>query len=134
MVMKKLRVLIADDSSLMRDIIRESLGEEFEFIEPVMATNGEEARQKLLAGSHFDLILCDWEMPGLNGDELLRWLREESHIKNVPFIMITAKDDGESIMEVIKLGVTDYIVKPFSPETLCEKVTRVFKKLGSSPQ
>jgi DNA-binding response OmpR family regulator len=73
-------------------------------------------------------------MPGLNGDELLRWLREESHIKNVPFIMITAKDDGESIMEVIKLGVTDYIVKPFSPETLCEKVTRVFKKLGSSPQ
>jgi len=132
--MHKIRVLIADDSSLMRDIIRESLGEEFEFIEPVMATNGEEARRRLSDGGHFDLILCDWEMPGLNGDELLRWLREDSDIKTVPFIMITAKDDGESIMEVMKLGITDYIVKPFSPEILCEKVSKVLKKLSREPQ
>ncbi|MBA4373742.1 MAG: hypothetical protein C0402_12895 [Thermodesulfovibrio sp.] len=132
--MNKIRVLIADDSSLMRDIIRESLGDEFEFIETVMATNGEEARKKLLDGDHFELILCDWEMPGLNGNDLLRWLREESHMKAVPFIMITAKDDGESIMEVMKLGVTDYIVKPFSPDILCQKVSRVFKKKAANPQ
>ncbi len=132
--MNRMRVMIADDSSLMRDIIRESLCEEFEFIEPVMAANGEDARRMLMAGDLFDLILCDWEMPGLNGDELLRWLREESHLKTVPFIMITAKDDGESVMEVVKLGVTDYIVKPFSPETLCEKVTRVFKQRARGAQ
>lgn len=128
--MNNIRVLIADDSSLMRDIIRESLEDEFKFIEPVIATNGEEARMMLLQGGRFELILCDWEMPGLNGNELLRWLREESPMKNVPFIMITAKDDGASILEVMRLGVTDYIVKPFSSETLSEKVTKVLKILA----
>jgi DNA-binding response OmpR family regulator len=128
--MNKIKVLVADDSSLMRAFIGETLEEEFNFIESVMANNGEEAKIILSGSDHFELVLCDWEMPGLNGNELLRWIREDSHLKTLPFIMITANSEGEGIVEVMKLGVTDYIVKPFSPEILCQKVTQVLKTIA----
>jgi DNA-binding response OmpR family regulator len=132
--MGQLKVLIVDDSALMRDIIIESIEEAFPGIEVSGANNGEEA-QKLLSRRHFDLMLCDWEMPGLKGDRLLQWLREESSQREMPFIMITARGDVQSILEVKELGVTDYIVKPFSSETLCQKVkTGLDNSSWSDPQ
>jgi DNA-binding response OmpR family regulator len=125
--MGQLKVLIVDDSLLMRDIIIESIEEAFPDIEVSGANNGEEA-QKLLSRRHFDLMLCDWEMPGLKGNDLLQWLRENSSQRAMPFIMITARGDVESILEVKQLGVTDYIVKPFTSETLCQKVKTVLAK------
>lgn len=127
--MNKLHLLIVDDSMLMRDIIKESIEETFPYIETAMANNGDEAKT-MLSKKHFDLVLCDWEMPEMNGDALLRWVRESSPLKTVPFIMITARVEKESILEVMKLGVTDYIVKPFTPDTLCHKLAVVLKKMG----
>jgi DNA-binding response OmpR family regulator len=127
--MNRLRFLIVDDSGLMRDIIKETITEAFPAVEALTANSGDEA-QKMLENKHFDFVICDWEMPGLNGDELLRWLRESSPLKTVPFIMITAKGEKEAIIEVMKLGVTDYIVKPFTPEILCHKVQNVLNKAG----
>jgi DNA-binding response OmpR family regulator len=124
--MEQLSVLIVDDSLITRDIIKESIEEAFSDVEVSAASDGEEA-QKLLSSQPFELVLCDWEMPGLKGNRLLQWLREESSQQTVPFIMITSRGDKESILEARKLGVTDYIVKPFSSETLCRKVKTVFK-------
>lgn len=128
------RVLIVDDSFLMRDIIKESIEDAFSDVEVSGAINGEEA-QKLLSCRHFDLVLCDWEMPALKGNMLLQWLRENSSHKSVPFVMITGRGDKESILEVKELGVTDYIVKPFTPDTLCQKVKTILENGGwSYPQ
>jgi len=129
--MGRLRLLIVDDSVLMRDIIKESVEEAFPEAEASVAGNGDEA-QKLLSRKTFDLVLCDWEMPALRGDQLLQWLRESSSQKSAPFIMITAKNQKESILEAKKLGVTDYIVKPFTPDILCLKVKAVLEKSGWS--
>lgn len=129
--MEQLRLLIVDDSSLMRDIIKETIEEALPGVLTSMASNGDQAR-KMLTQKHFDLVLCDWEMPALKGNELLQWLRETSTQQKVPFIMITANDKKENILEVMKLGVTDYIVKPFTPETLCQKVKTVLKNNGWS--
>ena len=127
--MEKPRLLIVDDSLLMRDIIQETVKDAFPEVLTSVANDGNEA-QTMLAQKHFDLVLCDWEMPALNGNELLQWLRERSSEKKVPFIMITAKDEKEHILEAMKLGVTDYIVKPFTPEILCQKVKIALNKSG----
>ena len=127
--MGELRLLIVDDSTLMRDIIKETVEDAFPEVRTSVANNGDQA-QKMLSRGHFDLVLCDWEMPELKGNELLKWLRESSSLKTVPFIMITAKNEKEYILEVMKLGVTDYIVKPFSPDLLCQKVETVLKNSG----
>jgi DNA-binding response OmpR family regulator len=127
--MGQLSILIVDDSSVTRDIIKESIEEAFSDIEASGARDGEEA-QRLLSSHHFELMLCDWEMPGLKGNRLLEWLREDSSQQTMPFIMITARGDMESILEARRLGVTDYIVKPFSPETLCRKVKTVLENMG----
>jgi len=127
--MGQLQLLIVDDSTLMRDIIKETVEEAFPEVHTSVANNGDEA-QKMLSHKHFDLVLCDWEMPALKGNELLKWLREGSSQQAVPFIMITAKGEKDYILEVMKLGVTDYIVKPFSPELLCQKVKTVLKTKG----
>ncbi len=132
--MEQPRVLIVDDSPLMMHIMKESIKEAFSDVRLSGANDGEEA-QKMLLNQHFDLVLCDWEMPALKGNTLLQWLREDSSHKTVPFIMITGRGDRESILEVKELGVTDYIVKPFTPDTLCQKVKTVLEKGGwSYPQ
>lgn len=128
------RVLIVDDSFLMREIMKESIEDAFSDAKVSGVNNGEEA-QKLLSRKKFDLVLCDWEMPELKGNTLLQWLRENSSQKEVPFIMITGRGDRESILEVKELGVTDYIVKPFTTDTLCQKVKTVLENGGwSNPQ
>ena len=127
--METMHLLIVDDSSLMRDIIRETVEDAVPGVDVSVASNGDQA-QKILSQKRFDLVLCDWEMPALSGNDLLKWLRESDSHKTVPFIMITAKDDKANIIEVMQLGVSDYIVKPFTPEILGQKVKAVLKKNG----
>lgn len=124
--MNKIRLLIADDSMLMRDILKESILETFPYIEVREAGDGKEA-QKLLEREHFDIVLCDWEMPGLNGIDLLRWVRSTPPLETLPFVMITGTTEKESVVECINAGVTDYIVKPLTPEALCQKIKKILK-------
>lgn len=127
--MGQLRLLIVDDSTLMRDIIKETIEDAFPGVHTSVANNGNQA-QKMLSQRNFDLVLCDWEMPELKGNELLQWLRKTSSQQTVPFIMITAKNQKEHILEVMELGITDYIVKPFTPEILYQKVKTVLSNSG----
>ncbi len=129
--MRQWSVLIVDDSFLMTSIMKENIKEAFPDVKVFEADNGE-AAQRLIARRHFDLVLCDWEMPSLKGNGLLQWLREDSSQKTIPFIMITGRRDTDSILEAKELGVTDYIVKPFTPEMLCHKVGTILENIGWS--
>jgi CheY-like chemotaxis protein len=136
--MNELSVLIVDDMISMRTMTRLSLKKIFQDIKIEEASNGKKAQEKLTSGTHFDIILCDWEMPDINGAEFLRWVRQKSQFRDIPFIMVTAKDDQKFIESAIKSGVNDYITKPFSIDILAKKIKMVMaeaaKKEVSAPQ
>lgn len=122
--MGKLRILLADDALTMRKFVRYGLEENFQDIEIDEVNNGREAQAKLET-KNYDLILCDWEMPVISGEELLQWVRSQSASKFVPFIMLTALADKEHVMSAIKSGVTAYVVKPVLIDDLVHKIVSV---------
>ena len=129
--MKIMNILIVDDSSLMRTFVREALESISENSEIYGAGTGVAAMDYLLR-MPFDLVLCDWNMPRMNGGELLRWVRSREKIKDTPFIMITAQDEKELILEFIELGVKDFIIKPVSIDILTSRLRRVLHGEGDS--
>lgn len=121
----KMKILIVDDIASMRRIVFDSLSQ-IGFNNIFEAKNGENAL-KTLKLNKIDLILCDWNMPNMNGLELLKAVRSDEELKNTPFIMITAESKKENVLDAIKAGVNNYIVKPFDTESLKEKIAHVFK-------
>jgi two-component system, chemotaxis family, chemotaxis protein CheY len=118
-------VLIVDDSPVMRSFIRRVLGlSGFELGECLEAGNGEEALAQL--GAHrVDIILTDINMPGMNGEELLRRLGADGTLKTTPAIVISTDATNERIVRMIQLGAQGYMSKPFTPETLRDELERV---------
>ncbi len=86
--------------------------------------------QLILKTNSVDLILCDWEMPEMTGEEFLRWIREQEHYADLPFIMVTSRGERDFIVKAVQAGVSDYLGKPFKPESLVAKVTKVLAKVG----
>ena len=125
--MKKLKVLIVEDVASMRKFVRFGLEKSFRAISIDEAATGKEAQAKL-EHSEFDLVLCDWELPDINGDEILSWVRSHPAINGTPFIMVTSRNDKESVMKAIDMGVNAYIVKPFTAENLAQRITTVIEK------
>ncbi len=114
------RVLVADDSSTMRKIILRSLlavGVK----DVAEAADGAEA-VAMFAPGKFDMVLTDWNMPGLTGLEVLKAIRAQD--ANIPVIMVTTEAEKTRVLEAIQAGVTDYLVKPFTPDTLREKLEK----------
>lgn len=118
------RVLFVEDSPTMRRIIFNSL-KKLGVKEIEDAENGVDALEKIQK-SEFDLILTDWNMPEMNGEELVEHLRKLDKYKRVPILMITTRGMQEDVMAAIKLGVNGYIVKPFTPEVLRKKMLELF--------
>ena len=114
------RVLVADDSGTMRKIILRSL-KAVGIPSAVEAADGNEAVQIFVPG-HFDLVLTDWNMPGKTGLEVTQAIRAQD--PKVPIIMITTEAEKQRVMAAIQAGVTDYLVKPFTPDTLQEKLEK----------
>jgi two-component system chemotaxis response regulator CheY len=79
-----------------------------------------------LKSDKIDLVLCDWNMPEMAGIDVLNTVRADSDLKDTPFIMVTAEAQKENILEAVKAGVSSYIVKPFTAETVEEKLQKVF--------
>lgn len=125
--MSKLRVLIVDDAAANRNFIRYCLEKSSLDIETEEASNGREAQVKL-DKSHFDLVLCDWNVPVVDGAELLKWLRTHPLLKDVPFIMIIKKGDGTDVVRAMQAGVNGYLVRPFTAEDLLMKMTAADRK------
>lgn len=114
------RVLVADDDEPMREILKEVL-KSFGF-QRIAVTNDGDATVMELEFNQFDLIICDWEMPGATGDEILKLVRESENNKNSIFVMCTANSNAESVKQAILAGVSYYIVKPLDPDTMAEKL------------
>ena len=125
--MKKIKILIIDDASFMRDIVRKGVRNSYPGFVTKEAADGSQAKS-LLKQEDFDLILCDWEMPKMTGEELLAWVREESPKPNTPFVMITSRGDKEHVVKALELKANNYIVKPFTNEKLTDVVTKELTK------
>lgn len=120
----KMRILVVDDSSTMRRIIGLAL-KEVGLKNMVTADDGDVAWDIVQSGN-VDLILSDYKMPNMSGQEFLRLVRESEGHKDLPFIMITSEAFRENVMNAINLGVSNYLVKPFNAQQLLEKIVKVF--------
>lgn len=118
-------VLFVEDSPTMRRIISNSL-QQVGFTEIIEAENGADALEKL-AGKQVNLVVTDWNMPEMNGAELVTELRGMPLYKDVPILMITTRGMQDDVMTAMKLGVNGYVVKPFTPDILQEKLKSMLK-------
>ncbi len=119
-----MRILIVDDFATMRRILKNIL-RQTGFTNIAESDNGKAALNELKGGG-VDLILCDWNMPEMSGIELLTTMKSDDELKKIPFVMVTAEATKESIIEAVNAGVDSYIVKPFTAETIGEKLKKLF--------
>ncbi len=122
-----LPILIVDDFSTMRRIIRTCL-QQLGFTNVTEADDGLNAMSKLRS-KEFKLIISDWNMPNMMGIDLLKAVRSDEKFKEIPFVMVTAEGLKENVMEAIKSGASNYVVKPFTADTLGQKLGVVFNKM-----
>jgi two-component system chemotaxis response regulator CheY len=116
-----MRILLVDDSSTMRRIQKNqiiALG----IPDVLEAENGQDAWDKLSTNMPIDLILLDWNMPVMDGHTFLKKVRADDGYKTVKIIMCTSESEKSRVVEALKAGANNYIVKPFSPEALKEKL------------
>lgn len=125
---KNLNFLVVDDFSTMRRIVRNLL-KELGYTHVEEAEDGAEALDKLQTG-HFQFVVSDWNMPNLDGLEMLKRIRASDALKHLPVLMVTAEAKKENIIAAAQAGASGYVVKPFSAATLEEKLDRIFEKLG----
>lgn len=125
----KVRVLIADDHEIIRDFTTQGLERKFENIIVDEAKNGKEA-QKMMTKKRYDLIICDWELPLINGEELLKWMRNHQNLDETSFIMLTSRSEKEYIVRAFRAGIDSYLIKPFTIKGLTEKVLATVENLN----
>lgn len=119
-----MKILLVDDSRTIRNIQKNVLAQ-LGYSDVVEAADGVEALAQISA-HHPDLLLIDWNMPNMDGITLVRKIRETD--KKIPLIMCTTEAEKTRVLEAIKAGVNNYVVKPFTGETLAEKITATLAK------
>jgi two-component system, chemotaxis family, chemotaxis protein CheY len=118
-----IKVLVVDDFATMRRIVKGVL-KQLGFSNIFEAEDGSAALGELKK-EKFGLIVSDWNMPNMSGLDLLKAVRGDTDLKTIPFLMVTAEGQKENVIEAVKAGVSNYIVKPFTPETFGEKLQKV---------
>ncbi|MCW9024346.1 MAG: chemotaxis response regulator CheY [Gammaproteobacteria bacterium] len=126
---KNIKILVVDDFSTMRRIIKNLL-RDLGFTNTEEADDGLTALPMLQSGS-FELLVTDWNMPGMQGIDLLKAVRADEKLASLPVLMVTAEQKKEQIVEAAQAGVNGYIVKPFTAQTLEEKLKKIFERLES---
>ena len=121
---KNMKILAVDDFSTMRRIVRNIL-KQLGYSNIDEAENGEEAWQMLQKGG-YDLVVSDWNMPVKTGIELLKDVRADANLKNLPFLLVTAEGEKSRVIEAIKSGCSNFILKPFTAKVMQEKLTAIF--------
>lgn len=124
-----MKILVVDDFPTMRRIVR-SLLRELGFSNIEEAEDGQQGLAKLKEGG-FELIVSDWNMPNMDGLEMLKQVRADAELKHLPVLMVTAEAKKENIIAAAQAGASGYVVKPFTAATLEEKLNKIFEKLGS---
>lgn len=125
---KNLRFLVVDDFNTMRRIVRNLL-KELGFDNVEEAEDGVDALAKLRA-TNFDFVISDWNMPNMDGLELLQTIRTDAGLSELPVLMVTAEAKKENIIAAAQAGASGYVVKPFTAAILEEKLDKIFEKLG----
>lgn len=125
---KNMKILIVDDFSTMRRIIKNLL-RELGFVNTLEADDGRSALVKLQSGS-VDFLITDWNMPGMDGLDLLKAVRSDAKLAGLPVLMVTAEAKRDQIIEAAQVGVNGYVIKPFTAATLQEKIEKIFERLA----
>jgi len=126
----KLKILVVDDFSTMRRIVRNLL-KESGYTNVEEAEDGAVALQRLKVGG-IEFVISDWNMPNMDGLTLLQSVRADPALRTLPFLMITAEAKKENIIAAAQAGASGYIVKPFTAATLNDKLAKIFEKMGQS--
>ena len=119
-----MNVLIVDDFATMRRILRNIL-KQLGFTNIIEADDGTTALE-VLGKQKIDLIISDWNMPKMTGLELLKQMRSDSDLKSIPFLMVTAEAQKKNVIDAVKAGVSNYIVKPFTADQIMEKLEKIY--------
>lgn len=125
---KNMKVLVVDDFSTMRRIVKNLL-RDLGFTNIQEADDGSTALP-MLQGGDFDFVVTDWNMPGMQGIDLLKAIRADSSLAHIPVLLITAEAKKEQIIMAAQAGVNGYIVKPFTAGTLKTKLDKIFERLA----
>ncbi len=123
----KTKFLVVDDFSTMRRIVRNLL-KELGYANVDEAEDGAMALSKL-KNENFDFVISDWNMPNMDGLEMLKNIRADTAIGKLPVLMVTAEAKKENIIAAAQAGANGYVVKPFTAATLDEKLSKIFEKL-----
>jgi len=127
---KDMKILIVDDFSTMRRIIKNLL-RDLGFNNTAEADDGNTALPMLQSGN-FDFLVTDWNMPGMEGIDLLKAVRADEKLASLPVLLVTAEAKKEQIVEAAQAGVNGYVVKPFNAATLKEKIEKIFERIEAS--
>ncbi len=119
-----LKFLIVDDSVTMRRIVINSL-KNLGYQDYVEASDGQEALQKLVNDSLINFVITDWNMPVMSGLELTKGIRSNPQTEKIPILMVTTRGVKEDIIEALQAKVSNYVVKPFTPQVLKEKIDQI---------
>lgn len=126
---KNMKILIVDDFSTMRRIIKNLL-RDLGYTNTTEADDGTSALP-MLQSTSFDFLITDWNMPGMTGIDLLKAVRADGKLVNLPVLMVTAEAKREQIIEAAQAGVNGYVVKPFTAAALKEKIEKIFDRVDA---
>ena len=118
------KILIVDDFATMRRIMKNIL-KQIGFTNIIEADDGTTALEELKKHT-VDLIISDWNMPKMTGLELLKAVRGQEELKSLPFLMVTAEAQKQTVIDAVQAGVSNYVVKPFTAEAISEKLQKIF--------
>jgi two-component system chemotaxis response regulator CheY len=121
-----MKILVVDDFATMRRIVKNILNQ-IGLKNIIEADDGSTALA-VLKKDKVDLIMSDWNMPKVTGLELLKAVRSDESMQDIPFLMVTAEGQKDSVIQTVQAGVSDYIIKPFTADTVKEKLEKMFKK------
>jgi two-component system, chemotaxis family, chemotaxis protein CheY len=125
------KILVVDDMMTMRKLVSKSL-KEMGFTDIVEAADGAKGWETLVNSTPaVGLIVSDWNMPNSTGIDLLKRVRSESRFKHLPFILVTAEAEKVQVAEAVQAGVSGYVIKPFTPESLKEKLESIYQKIAA---
>ena len=125
-----MKILVVDDFSTMRKIVKNVL-KQLGYNNINEAEDGAQGYTKL-KNNTFNFVVSDWNMPNMDGLEMLKKIRSDPELKNLPVLMVTAEAEKDKVITAIKAGVNNYIVKPFTAETLKQKMEQIFERLNKS--
>ena len=125
-----MKTLVVDDFATMRKIVKNVL-RQIDITNITEAENGKQALDILRKEGDFELIVSDWIMPEMTGIEFLKACKDDESVKKIPFVMVTAEAQKDSVLEAIKGGVDNYIVKPFTPDKLQDAIHKAVARIKS---